>query len=194
LLAAVSLPVAAEVVNRVAIEHGVLAIDHGKSIAEITQAQARGGRPAQYGLGLFVNNIEFELSIGGAPAPKGVLAMATRIRTRPTIYIARELPKGSCAFAAVLEHEQKHYAFDFDVLRAMPDEAGKIARDVFSGTATASERNMQAAKGLFFQRVKYVYEALSFAQHVGIDNPASYAQLTGVCDGEIGKRIRARPR
>lgn len=183
---------AAEVLNRVDVSHGRLAVDHSKSIAEITRAQARGGRPAQYGLGLFHNNIEFALSASTASRPAGALALTTQVRTRPVIYVAREFPEDSCAYAVVLEHEMKHYRFDLDVLRAMPDQMRKVARDVFPTGGNASAQEVERAENLYFQRVKYLYEALSFPQHLTIDNPAAYQELADLCGGEIGRRLANR--
>jgi len=183
---------AAEVLNQVKVSHGALVIDHTRSIAQITRAQASGGRPAQYGLGLFLNSIEFALS-GSIPSrPEGTLALTTEVSTHPVIYVASEFPKDSCAYAVVLEHERKHYRFDLDVLRAMPDQMRTIARDAFPAGNGASAQEIERARNLYFQRVKHLYDALSFPQHVTIDNPASYRELAGQCGGEIGSRLGTR--
>lgn len=188
-----SRPADAEVINRVELLNAKLVIDHTKTIAEITRAQALGGRPASYGLGLFVNNIAYELNYGTSSSQPGIVSIVTRIKTSPTIYIAQEFPKTSCAYAVVLEHEYKHYLFDLDVLRAMPDQIRKISRDVFPDNGTTGVQEIERAKGLFFQRVKYVYDGLSFPLHVTIDNPASYKKLSGSCNGEISQRVRDLP-
>jgi hypothetical protein len=179
----------AEVLSQVDIANGDQVVDHSKSIAQITQAQSSGGWPAQYGLGLFINNIEFELSIANAASPGGALAITTRIKTKPTIFIASELPSDSCSYAVVLEHEMMHYRFDLEVLHAMPDQIRTITHDAFPDNRALSAQAIEQAKSLCFQRIKYVYGARSFPQHVTIDNPASYEKLGKSCQGEIGQRL-----
>jgi hypothetical protein len=193
-LAGLAPPLAAEIVNQVSIAHGPLTIDHSKTVADITRAQASGGKPAQYGLGLFRNSIDFALSVSSAPQRPGVLAVGTQVKTAPTIYIASEFPEDSCAYAVILEHERRHYLFDLEVLRLMPDHIRRVTQEIFPDHATWSARDIEAAKGVYFQRVKYVYEALSFPQHVSIDNPESYAELGNRCSGEISKRLTGQAR
>jgi len=188
---------AAEIANRLVIEHGKLSVDHSQGIAQITQAQAKGGfrlahqaaRQAEMGLGLFQNRMTTALE----PAPgagKG-LSLVTRVKTEPVIYIAREFPADSCAYKVVLAHERQHYLYDRDVLRALADEVRGITRAVFTDPPPASEADMERAKKLFFQQFNHAYEGLSFPLHSRIDNPASYAGLAELCKGEIKARLGA---
>lgn len=185
---------ARDIVSRVEFKHGALAIDHTQSIAQITQAQAkngqarrsqtrhsqaRQGRPATYGLGLFINDLKLEVSAGESSTPPGSISVLTRIATSPTIYVAREFPKDSCAYAVILEHERQHYLFDLNILRGLPAEIEHIAQDVFTANGGAN-RTQQ-----FIDRVEHIYEAKSFAQHVAIDNLLSYGDLAGQCGGAI---------
>lgn len=122
------------------------------------------------------------------------LALLTRIRTQPVIYVARELPAGSCAYEVVLAHELTHQRFDLEALRALPDEARRIAREVFTPEALdrASVASLARDRDLFLGRIKHSYEALSLPRHQAIDNPQSYAELGGRCQGEIGRLLKAR--
>ncbi len=185
-----------EVANRVVIEHGQLVVDHSKSIAEITLAQAKGGFPAEYGLGLFQNRFKTELAFNppqpGASAQR--LSMTTRITTVPVIYVAKEFPEESCAYAVVLGHERLHQLFDRDVLRRLPDEIRAITRIVFNADALeyGGARNLERSRAHFFQQLKYVYDGLSLPLHQSIDNPESYRRLGMRCDGEIAKRLAVK--
>lgn len=190
---------AAEVPNRVVIEHGKLAIDHSQGMAEITRAQAKGGfrgvhdttHRAELGLGLFQNRMTTTLE--AAPGSGKNLALVTRIRTEPTIYIAREFPADSCAYQVVLAHERQHYLYDRDVLRALADEVRGITWTVFADRPPASEAEQERAKKVFFQRFNHAYEGLSFPLHSRIDNPASYGALAELCKGEIRSRLGGKP-
>lgn len=182
-----------QVDNRVVIEHGALVIEHGKSVVEITQAQKQGGFAAELGLGLFQNRMQTELGID-APDPRRQgkrLSLATRIKTTPVIYIARELPAGSCAYQAVLNHELRHQRFDLEVLRALPDELRRMTREVFAPEALdhLDETGLARARDRLLQRLKYTYDALGFPRHQSIDNPQSYAELSGRCNGEFAKYL-----
>lgn len=187
-LCGLALPcLAAEVPNRVIIEHGPLTIDHSQGIAEITQAQAKGGFPAEYGLGLFQNRMT--TSLEPAPTTGKGLALVTRIKTEPVIYVAKEFPADSCAYKVVLAHERQHYLYDRDVLRALSPEVRGITRATFSNPIPSSEAELERAKKLFFQQFNHAYEGLSFPLHGRIDNPASYAALADLCGGEIKTRL-----
>lgn len=186
-----------EVSNRVVIEHGEVVIDHSKTIAEITRAQAQGGFAAEYGLGLFQNRFKTELTVEApaAGARANRLALTTRITTAPVIYVASEFPADSCAYAVVLGHERQHQLFDREVLREMPAEIRAMTRAVFNpdALAYAAGKALERARGVYLQQVKYLYDSLSLSRHQAIDNPESYRRLGGLCNGEIAKRLSGAP-
>lgn len=182
--------------NRVVIEHGALTIDHSKSVKEITAAQAKGGFKADLGVGLFQNRLKTELAFAEVSLPGKRVYLTTRIVTAPIIYVARELPKDSCAYQLVLGHEFKHQEYDLEVLRAMPDEIRFITRDIFSveELERAKALDQKRAMGRFFQQFNYVYQALGEMRHTVIDSPESYRRLGEMCNGEVGKLLGAKPR
>lgn len=181
--------------NLVVIQHGALSIDHGKSVKEITAAQAKGGFMANYGVGLFQNRIKTELAFGEFALAAKRLVMTTRISTAPVIYIARELPQDSCAYQLVLGHELRHQGFDLEVLRAMPDEIRFISREAFDGDAIERSGNLDQnrARSRFFQQFNYVYRALGELRHPQIDSAESYLNLSGQCNGELAKYMPRPP-
>lgn len=181
------------IVNRVIIEHGVLSIDHSKSVKEITAAQAKGGFKADHGVGLFQNRIKTELTFVELTAPGKRMALTTRISTSPIIYVAKELPKDSCSYQLVLGHELLHQEYDLEVLRAMPDEIRGISQDVFDTDAIERSGNLDQnrARNRFFQQFNYVYKALGEMRHPAIDSPESYRRLSGLCNGELAKYLTA---
>lgn len=184
-----------EVTNRVVIEHGELVIDHSRSIGEITQAQAKGGFPAKYGLGLFQNRFKTELAFEQPEAGTAKrLAMTTRIKTSPIIYVAREFPKESCGYGVVLGHERLHQLYDLEVLRQLPDEIRAMTQAIFNVDELEREgtRNLERSRGRFFQQIKYVYEGLSNPLHQAIDNPESYRELGTRCNGEVARLLAGK--
>jgi hypothetical protein len=185
-----------DIKNLVLIEHGKLVIDHSKSVQEITEAQANGGFKADLGVGLFQNRLKTELTFDEVSLPGKRVYLTTRITTAPVIYVARELPKNSCAYQLVLGHELQHQGFDLEALRAMPDEIRHITQHVISADALEMTRKLdqQRALGHFFQQFNYVYQALGEMRHSFIDSPESYRRLSQMCNGEVGKLLGAKPR
>jgi hypothetical protein len=200
LLAAILVPCAFptwawQVQNRVTLEHGPLTLDHSKTVAEITQAQGRGGFPASHGLGLYQSRIKTELTLAPveAAAPRR-LSLTTRITTAPIIYVASEFPKDSCGYGVILAHERQHHLFDLEVLRTLPAEVDWITREVFPLDVLARDGSVNAelSRRHFFQQFKYRYDELSNLRHQTIDNPDSYRRLGDFCKGEIAKRLAGR--
>ncbi len=183
-----------EVSNLVVLEHGTLAIDHSKTLSEITLAQAKGGFPVKHGLGLFQNRVKTELGIDQSDLKRQRLTLTTRIRTAPIIYIAKEFAEDSCAYGVILGHERLHQLFDLEVLRAMPDEIRAITRNVFppDDQGWTSTPGLERARKRFFQQYKYVYDARSYPRHQRIDNPESYQRLSAQCNGEIARGLSGK--
>ncbi len=179
------------VTNRVIIEHGLLSIDHSKSVQEISAAQAQGGFKADHGVGLFQNRIKTELTFSEVAVSGKRMALTTRISTSPIIYVARELPKDSCAYQLVLGHELLHQEYDLDVLRAMPDEIRNLSQEVFDTAEIerSGSLNQDRARNRFFQQFNFVYQALGAMRHPVIDSPESYRHLGGLCNGELAKYL-----
>jgi len=180
--------------NRVEIQHGKLLIDHSKSVKEITAAQAKGGFKADLGVGLFQNRLKTELAFAEVSLPGKRVHLTTRIATAPIIYVARELPKDSCAYKLVLGHELQHQGYDLEVLRAMPDEIRHITRNVVSIDELERSNGLNQARvqTRFFQQFNYVYQAMGEMRHSVIDSPESYRRLSEMCNGEVGKLLGAK--
>lgn len=182
-----------EVDHLLLISHGSLVIDHSKTMMEITAAQAKGGFPAEIGLGLFQNRMRSEVSMNPVDVAKQGkrLSLVTRITTAPVIYVAKELPAGSCPYQVVMEHELTHQQFDLEVLRSLTDELHRACQDIFPPAALdrMTQASLIRGQDLLLQRLKFIHGALSFPRHAAIDNPESYAELSGRCNGVIGRMV-----
>jgi hypothetical protein len=110
----------------------------------------------------------------------------TRITTSPTIYVALEFPKDSCAYAVILEHERQHYLFDLNILRSLPADIERIAEESYA----AGGINAGATRHVI-ERAEHAYAARSFAQHTAIDNLISYNDLAGACGGAIREHLKS---
>ncbi len=177
--------------NRVVVLHGSLVIDHTKSVRQITQAQAQGGFAASQGLGLFQNRVKTELVFEQTDLKNKRLIMTTRITTAPIIYVAAEFSEGTCPYDVILGHELTHQRFDLAALRAMPEDIRAITQTQFSPDALdwAGTLSLERARSRFYQETQYSYGARALPHHQSIDNPASYRRLSGLCNGEITRRL-----
>jgi hypothetical protein len=53
--------------------------------------------------------------------------------------------------------------------------------------------NQERARNRFFQQFNYVYQALGQMRHPIIDSPESYRDLSGQCNGELGRLLAGKP-
>lgn len=106
-------------------------IDDTKSITELDTFKPMIATPSPYGKGVQTHVeglMHGEINVTGgymfntetyAALNKVCLYVAhvdVKISVDPTIYIAREYPKGSCQYNAVLEHEKKHVRTDREII------------------------------------------------------------------------------
>jgi hypothetical protein len=109
-----------------------------------------------------------------------------------TVYVAREVPQGSCGFNEVVAHEQKHIAVNLEVLKEyaprIQQSLEAYLRDdaVFAGRNRADElallrKNLQAILDRFGERM--IDD--NIARQKQVDSPEEYRRLSRVCNGQL---------
>lgn len=116
-----------------------------------------------------------------------------RININPTIYIAREYPKNSCMYKAVLEHEMKHIQVDRDVATQyqsqLRDMASKVAQKVgVVGPKSDIEarRTEKKIKAYFSENMNLILEKMYAERRERqqkVDNIEEYKRVQSQCDG-----------
>lgn len=113
-----------------------------------------------------------------------------------TIYVARELPRRTCAHNEILEHEEGHVAIDRELLKeylpiierflqASVQELGTVkAKD----TAAAEDRMQKFIKGQL-DKVSEKMNAERARRQAQHDSKEEYQRLAVVCDGDITKAV-----
>jgi hypothetical protein len=111
------------------------------------------------------------------------------------VYVGREIPHGSCAYAEVVHHEEKHVAAYVRRLREAAEIVERAMRayyrnEIFYGDAD------QLAEQLSYQVKQHwlplAEQQLAAVEEIqqAIDSPEEYARNRAACNGEIGRILR----
>ncbi len=113
-----------------------------------------------------------------------------------TVYVAREIPQGSCAYDAVYRHEQQHVKIYHDHLVAIEKRLAEALQNRFSTgkpwrgpvgeTRARLQRELDERWIPFFEREIGQAEPAQAA----IDTPEQYARVAASCNGEIERLMR----
>lgn len=113
-----------------------------------------------------------------------------------TVYVAREFPRGSCAYKEIHDHEMRHV----ETYRAHIISIEKELRDTLNArfAAEAVWRGQIGQANRLIQQefdtrwAPYVQQLIKRADEAQarIDSTAEYERVTNACEGEIKKRLR----
>lgn len=113
------------------------------------------------------------------------------IRITPTVYVARDFPKGSCMHNAILNHEHKHVIVDREMVNKYGAIMGQeISRELMQrriyGPVSLAQENQMAAqmKGRMAQIMNTVNAQMSAerkARQQKIDSLAEYESINHMC-------------
>ncbi|MDD5586705.1 MAG: hypothetical protein PHY92_07105 [Alphaproteobacteria bacterium] len=178
------------------------------------QIQAMVGQPnttyagmREFPVGLTAANLRldssFEVTTRSVEGDPMVCAQISRMDMQAglmdtTIYMARELPRPSCGFDAVLEHEGRHVATDRWLLAAYVPQlhdllAGEIRRlgVVRASSAAVAEARLRKAVNDYLGALGASIASERERQQKQIDSPGEYRRLTVACNGELARLLSA---
>ncbi|MDP2880880.1 MAG: hypothetical protein Q8N89_04775 [Azonexus sp.] len=115
-----------------------------------------------------------------------------------TVYVAREFPKGSCAYKEIHEHEMRHVEAYRAHIASIEKEltetlnvrfaTGAVWRGPVGQTAARLRQELDARWAPYVQRqIKRVDEA-----QAKIDTAEEYDRVANACGGEISKVLRGK--
>jgi hypothetical protein len=113
------------------------------------------------------------------------------------VYVAREIPPGSCAYAEVVRHEEKHvaaYAMQLRVAAQSIERAMRAyyADAIFYGDPAQLEAQLEySVRRHWLPLAEQQLAAVEAAQEA-IDTPQGYARYRTVCNGEINRILKQR--
>lgn len=176
------------------------------SYRSLTNIGASLARPGKQVLGLTRGNatVSFASNTPGIIDPTGRWECTSPQITLSfgfspmTVYVAREFPKGSCAYKEIHEHEMRHVEAYRTHIASIEKEltetlnarfaTGTVWRGPVGQTASRLRQELDARWAPYIQRqIKLVDEA-----QAKIDTAEEYERVANACGGEISKVLRGK--
>jgi len=114
-----------------------------------------------------------------------------------TIYLAHELPPGSCAESEVNQHELRHVATDRQVLMDFAPRIQPFLQSVLQGIGTIRASSSAIAeahlRAQIDEAMKHLTSTLAAEREAAqrqIDTPEEYQRLSAACHGELQQVLR----
>lgn len=118
---------------------------------------------------------------------------------QPTVYVAREFPRGSCAFNQVLEHEEEHLRIARGVVEEFADAIEREVRAAVGDVRVVRADNAEAATKMISRAVaEAVDKVMTEAERAlvgrnrAFDSLEEYRRLARACDGQIAEIAAAK--
>lgn len=182
--------------------------DLTRTTAELTQKHRASSRAIPDGtkvLGLAGGKMGYRLQTrakGVSRATGGTCVYLTDVRLvvgydDPTIYIARELPRGTCIHGKVVEHEQEHIRIDRRNLARLLPRLQSVLSDAAYRTGSVATRDPERAQQQLQDRLMAVirptmddFIARRNAEQNAFDSPDEYRRIGNSCNGELRTYVR----
>lgn len=119
------------------------------------------------------------------------------------VYLASELPQGSCSFQTVLQHEHRHVDMDNYLVRkygeAFPDMLRQAVTEIGVIRASSPEAAQAKLRDLVHQYMNDLGASLTQVRQKyqqTIDTKDEYSRISTSCNGEMSEilRMAAKPR
>lgn len=187
--------------------------DFEKTVGQLQAIPGRTGGPAgaQHGQVLGLAHATFgerwQIAAHFSRQPGGVicaglarLAVTFGFQER-VVYIARELPAGTCIQREVLNHEMKHVATDEELLRQFMPGLRRRLEAVAARQGTVRARSESQAMGLLRQPIDAAVRDLmrDFSRErdkrqAKVDTLEEYRRVSKSCNGELAKYLKGKGR
>ena len=109
-----------------------------------------------------------------------------------TVFIASEIPQGTCAFDETMAHEQKHIAVNQNILEEFAPLIEERFKAYLKLNGVSRVQNPDYAKQLITERLKSIMDevvdqmiAENMRRQREVDSTDEYARLSRVCNGEL---------
>ena len=166
------------------------------------QFQEAARREIPVGLTSATQQLDTNFEITTQDMPDGlVCAQITNFELRfgftgTNVYVARELPRTSCGFNEIYQHEQKHVTADHEIITTYIPKLGALMPDFLRNIGVIRVGSVANASQRFNFLINEYMNKLNaqmasvYAEKQGqIDTPAEYRRLSTSCSGELSKMI-----
>jgi hypothetical protein len=111
------------------------------------------------------------------------------------VYVGSEIPHGSCAYAEVVHHEEKHVTAYVRRLHAAAETVERAMRAYYGNVIFYGDADQLAAQLTYQVKQRWLPMAeqqLAAVEAIqqAIDSPQEYARNRAACNGEIGRILR----
>lgn len=113
-----------------------------------------------------------------------------------TVYVARELPRRTCAHNEILEHEEQHVEIDrqllkeyMPIIQAYLETSVRELGTVRAKDTAAAEEKMQSFISKQLEKVSQKMNAERARRQAAHDSQEEYQRLAMVCDGDVTKAV-----
>lgn len=172
--------------------------NHRLTIAGIANLLRSQGMPAPAGqraLGITLTKTMFGLQAASQIMTRGngYCVYLTSVDVdfgwnRVEVYVPTDFPKGSCQYNVVLDHENQHVAINRALLREFAPRLRARLEAILAGTKPLYTRSPNGATDVALADLNKQlsgmlkeFESLQKSRNAGIDSPANYTALSGMC-------------
>lgn len=119
------------------------------------------------------------------------------IADTPQVFVAKELPRDTCAFKEVLEHEYRHVALQRKMLNELADDAQREMGQAYGGQYFRGNREQlinrfaKEVSDYWKPRWEARLNGFSFYHYKEVDTPAEEQRMGLMCGGELLKVVEA---
>jgi hypothetical protein len=178
---------------------------HYNFVSSMAQLTSKGSRQRQLGqvvLGLTEARLSYRLNWGAnylVEQGTGRACMRPRLTlvfdvNPQLVSVAREFPKGSCAFNEIATHELRHVNANQAQLQTAADMMQRelttfFGQKVFYGSKSALQAQWQDALSSSWMPLAKAELAKVDIAHNAIDSPEEYARNRTICNGAITQAV-----
>lgn len=177
-------------------------------IKDIAEGSKEGGKKENWPVGLSTGQMYFRLVTdifkmrsGFDPSTCGqVKAVHLEMGFHDNmIYVAKELPRRSCPFKVVMEHEEKHKKVDRELLEEytgkMRSALARASEEIGIVRKTAGQEVEQELSSHINQVVDHLSKEMQSEREIRqkkVDSEQEYDRISGSCDGQLMEIVNER--
>jgi hypothetical protein len=182
--------------------------DYATGIAEITALSADAHHTIREGLTLGLTRyepmLEMQVPVKGVQLPDGLACAhvehvdVTVGYKDVTVYVASEIPQGSCGFDQVMAHEQKHIDVNKQILAEYAPRIEAELGAYLKQNGVFRELDPDYATGILREKLQGIINSImeemsaeNQKRQQGIDTVAEYNRVSASCNGQL-RGISAR--
>lgn len=176
--------------------------DFSLNMRELTRRGASHRQRGQTVLGLTEVTLRSKLDWGGnyytdKTTSRTCMRPSLKIAfdvTPQTVFVAKEFPRGSCAFDEIIRHELRHVEANQNQVEVVAaylqrELSGFFGNRIFYGDARQLRNQLEQAVKTSWMPQAQARLGEVVAAHRGIDTPQEYARNLTMCNGAVRKAM-----